>query len=160
MTTLRGQSGISLIELIICIVILSVAVTGVMSAITYANLYSGNPLRREQAVVLAQSEMEEILARDFYDPDVPNVSCPPNDGLLDNICDFNGYTETPTSPRLTGYTIAVSVADSDDLGSGTTKIAGSATNAVLRIDVTVNYDAGEAVTLSAYRTGYRGRRQW
>ena len=146
------QAGFSLIELIICIVILSIALTGVMSAITYANLYSGDPVRRQQAITLAQAKMEEILLRDFYDPDVPGTSCPPNDGFLDNVCDFNGYTETPPAP-LDNYTITVSVVDSDDLGTGGTQITG-ASNAVLRIDVTVTYDTGETVTLSAYRTGY------
>ena len=148
----RAQSGFSLIELIICIVILSIALTGVMSAITYANLYSGDPLRRQQAVTLAQAKMEEILVRNFYDSDVPNVSCPPNDGFLDNICDFNGYTETPAAP-LDGYTMTVSVVDTDNLGTGATQILGS-NNDVLRVDVTVTYDAGETVTLSAYRTSY------
>lgn len=148
----RNQTGFSLIELIICIVILSIALTGVMSAITYANLYSGDPVRRQQAVTLAQAKIEEILLRDFYDPDVPGTACPPNDGYLDNVCDYNGYTETPPSP-LDGYTITVSVVDSDDLGSGATQIAGTS-NAVLRIDVTVTYDPGETVTLSAYRTAY------
>ena len=47
----------------------------------------------------------------------------------------------------------MSVVDSDDLGTGGTQITG-ASNAVLRIDVTVTYDTGETVTLSAYRTGY------
>ena len=147
-----GQSGFSLIELIICIVILSIALTGVMSAITYANLYSGDPVRRQQAVTLAQAKMEEVLLRNFYDSDVPGTACPPNDGFLDNVCDYNGYTETPSAP-LNGYTITVSVVDTDDLGAGATQITG-ASNAVLRVDVTVTYDPGETVTLSAYRTSY------
>ena len=146
------QSGFSLIELIICIVILSIALTGIMSAITYANLYSGDPVRRQQAVTLAQAKMQEILLRDFYDSDVPGTACPPNDGFLDNVCDYNGYTETPGAP-LSGYTITVSVVDTDNLGAGATQITG-ASNAVLRVDVTVSYDPGETVTLSAYRTSY------
>ncbi len=147
-----GQSGFSLVEMVICIVILSIALTGVLSAITYANLYSGDPVRRQQAVTLAQAKMEEILLRDFYDPDVPGVACPPNDGYLDNVCDYNGYTDTPAAP-LNGYTITVRVVDTDNLGAGSTQILGS-NNDVLRVDVTVTYDTDQAVTLSAYRASY------
>jgi MSHA pilin protein MshD len=147
-----GQEGFSLIELIICIVVMSIALTGIMSAITYANLYSGDPVIRQQAVTLAQAKMEEVLLRDFYDADDPGVSCPPNDGFLDNVCDYNGDVETPPAP-LDHYTISVSVVDTDNLGTGANQILGS-NNDVLRIDVTVTHDSGETVTLSAYRTSY------
>ena len=147
-----SQSGFSLIELVICIVILSIALTGVLSTITYANLYSADPVRRQQAETLAQAKMAEILLRDFYDPDVPGIACPPNDGYLDNVCDYNGYTETPAAP-LDGYTITVSVVDTDNLGAGSTRILGS-NNDVLRVDVAVTYDTNETVTLSAYRASY------
>lgn len=147
-------AGFSLVEMIICIVVISIALTGVMSAIIYANRNSADPLIRQQAITLAQGMMEEVMLRNFLQSGSTS-SCPPSDGQYDNICDYNGYTETPPAP-LDHYTVAVRVVPTDDLGvagSPQLDILGSA-NDVLRIDVTVTHDSGASVTLSAYRTNY------
>lgn len=149
------QGGLSLVELVIAIVVLSIALTGIMSVISYANRYSADPAIRQQAIALAQSKMDEILLREFKQPGNPS-SCPPNDGNYDNVCDYNGQVETPAAP-LNHYTISVSVVDTDNLGpaggSPPLQMQG-ANNHVLRVDVTVTHDSGERVTLSAYRTYY------
>lgn len=150
----RGAAGFSLVELVICIVVISIALTGVMSVIIYANRNSADPLVRQQAITLAQGMMEEVLLRTFLQAG-STASCPPADGNYDNICDYNGYVETPPAP-LDHYTVAVSVVDTDDLGvagDAQRDILGSADD-VLRIDVTVTHDSGASVTLSAYRTNY------
>lgn len=66
----RYQSGISLIELIIFIVILSVALTGITLIYINATRYSADPMMRIRSIELAQSTLEEILLK-AYDDNTP-----------------------------------------------------------------------------------------
>ncbi|MFK5915315.1 MAG: prepilin-type N-terminal cleavage/methylation domain-containing protein [Woeseiaceae bacterium] len=65
-----NQKGISLIELVIFIVILSVALTGITLIYINTTRYSADPLVRIRTVELAQSTLEEILLR-AYDESTP-----------------------------------------------------------------------------------------
>jgi MSHA pilin protein MshD len=76
------QRGVTLIELIVFIVIVSVAVVGVLQALRMSSANSADPLRRKQALMIAESLLEEVqLAKFTYcdptsdnadDPDVDN----------------------------------------------------------------------------------------
>lgn len=71
----RRQAGLTMIELIIFIVIISVAVAGVLSVLTYTTSRSADPLQRKQAILIAEGLLEEVsLARMTFCPaDDPNV---------------------------------------------------------------------------------------
>lgn len=62
--------GISLIELIIFILVMAIAFTGVMSVFVTTQSYSADPMIKIKTVELAQSLMEEILLR-AYDENTP-----------------------------------------------------------------------------------------
>ena len=64
------QRGVTLIELILFIVIVSVAVTGVLGALRLTTGASADPLRRKQALMIAEGLLEEVqLAKfTFCDP--------------------------------------------------------------------------------------------
>lgn len=64
------QKGISLIELVIFIVILSVALTGITLIYINATRYSADPMVRIRSIELAQSTLEEILLK-AYDNNTP-----------------------------------------------------------------------------------------
>lgn len=64
------QKGISLIELVIFIVILSVALTGITLIYINTTRYSADPMIRIRSVELAQSTLEEILLK-AYDNNTP-----------------------------------------------------------------------------------------
>ena len=64
------QSGISLIELVIFIVIISVALTGITLIYINATRYSADPMMRIRSIELAQSTLEEILLK-AYDNNTP-----------------------------------------------------------------------------------------
>lgn len=64
------QIGISLIELIIFIMIISIALTGITLIYINTARYSADPLIRIRAVELAQSTLEEILLK-AYDESTP-----------------------------------------------------------------------------------------
>ena len=64
------QKGISLIELVIFIVILSVALTGITLIYINTTRYSADPVVRIRSIELAQSTLEEILLK-AYDHNTP-----------------------------------------------------------------------------------------
>lgn len=74
-TSRLRQSGLSLIELIVFIVIIGVAVTGVVTTLAYTTGRSADPLQRKQAMLIAESLLEEVSLghMTFCHPDHPNA---------------------------------------------------------------------------------------
>ena len=72
----RTARGFSFIELIIFIVIISIAVAGILMVMNYTTAHSADAQLRKQALAIAESLLEEIeLARFTYcqpaDPQLP-----------------------------------------------------------------------------------------
>jgi MSHA pilin protein MshD len=61
----RRQTGISFIELVMFIVIVSVGVAGVLSVMNMTTRHSADPLVRKQALAIAESLLEEIELQPF-----------------------------------------------------------------------------------------------
>ena len=59
------QGGVTLVELLMFIVIVSVALVGVLQVLRYSAAHSADPLRRKQALMLAESLMEEVQMAKF-----------------------------------------------------------------------------------------------
>jgi MSHA pilin protein MshD len=75
MSTADRQSGVSLVETILFMVIVSVAVIGVTSVFMTTTRSSADPLVRKQALAIAESLLEEVRLMPFTwcDPDDANV---------------------------------------------------------------------------------------
>lgn len=70
------QRGLSLVELIVFIVIVSIAVLGILQVFSVGSRYSADPVARKQALLIAESLMEEVqLAKFTY--------CDPSDNGAD-----------------------------------------------------------------------------
>lgn len=176
----RRARGVTLVELILLIVIVGVALAGIAGVMNIAVKQSADPLRRKQALMIAEGLLEEVeLARFTYcTPGSANAdtatsvsACASPEGFgpeagdsrpYDNVNDYgnnanafnyNGkLSDAANNPmNLDGYTASVSVVPEalGDIAGGTT-----ADPDVLRITVTVNYDATHSVTLDGYRTRY------
>lgn len=151
-----ASRGVSLVEVILFIVIVSVALTGVLGVMNLTTQRSADPLIRKQAIAAAESLLEEILLQNFSPTGVATTPTPANRaaGNFNDVSDYNGYTSTgiyPVDsatpiPGLTGYNVSVSV-------SGSALDAIPAAEAKL-IAVTVTGPDGVSVTLSGYRTNY------
>ena len=78
MYTLHNQRGISLIELIMFIVIVSVALAGILLVMNVTTKSSADPLIHKQALAIAESLLEEVELMPFTycDPDDPNAANP------------------------------------------------------------------------------------
>lgn len=70
------QRGVSLIELIIFIVIVSTAVIGILAVMNLTSAHSADPLIRKQALAIAESLLEEVelMPFTFCDPDDVNAA--------------------------------------------------------------------------------------
>jgi MSHA pilin protein MshD len=94
------QSGVTLIELIVFIVIVSVAITGVLKALQVANRDSVDPLIRKQAMSIAESLLQEIEQQPFTfcDPDDANVGSATSNAACMTSQDKGGAALTAPSP--------------------------------------------------------------
>jgi len=65
MSTKSRQTGVSLIELVLFIVIVGVAVAGILMVMNNVTAHSADPMLRKQAIAVADSLMEEIALHPF-----------------------------------------------------------------------------------------------
>jgi len=72
----RRPRGATLIELIMFIVVVGAAVTGVLGAINYATRASVDPMIQKQALAIAEAVLEEaqLMPFTYCDPDDPNAA--------------------------------------------------------------------------------------
>jgi MSHA pilin protein MshD len=153
------QTGLSLIELIVFIVIVSVALAGVLSVFDLSASRSADPLVRKQALAVAEAMLEEVLSKDFanpaggFTPATPGNPTQAERPSFDDVTDYNmaaGWSWTVRSladvatdiPGLGPYTVTVAVAPLV-LGG----VAGQ------QVSVTVTGPT-EPVTLNGFRADY------
>lgn len=150
----RRESGMTLIELVIAIVIISVGLAGVLTVYSTTVKQSADPMIRKQMISIAEEMLAEVTtqsyealtntapaacARDFY-----------NDSL-----DYNGYNSAsclPGGPRiydrgglpvanLDGYGVTVAVTAETWQSTSAQKVV-----------VTVSSPQNESIALTTWRT--------
>jgi MSHA pilin protein MshD len=98
---------------------------------------------RKQAMALADSILEEILQKEFLDPD--GTSGETTRATMDDVADYNGKDKdlfTPLPTPLDSYTVTIGVTDTT-LGAVNAK----------RVVVTVA-GGNNTIALTGYRTAY------
>lgn len=92
---LRGfKRGFTLVELVVFIAIVSVAVAGVVGALSFINRTSANPLVQRQAMAIAEALLQEIQQANF-------TYCDPNDANASTATSYAGCAST-SQQSLTG----------------------------------------------------------
>ncbi len=139
----RYARGFTLIEVIIFIVVVGAGLAGILSVSTTVVKSSADPMVRKQAAALADSILEEILQKEYQDPD--GTSGETTRDTMDDVDDYNGKTQAlfadwPAS--LSSYTVTIAVSVTT-LGTIPAK----------RVTVTVS-GGGNSVALVGYRTNY------
>lgn len=150
MSTTDHQRGLTLIELILFIVIVAAAVAGVLAVFNQVVQSSADPLARKQAIVVAESLLEEILAVPYTCPDSSCTAVTTaNRTATHQLADYHGFAMTGIAaldgsliPQLSGY--AASILVTDEVLNG---------RSGKRIAVTVSR-GGESVTLDGWRGQY------
>ncbi|MFZ6750725.1 type IV pilus modification PilV family protein [Undibacterium sp. Ren11W] len=178
----RQQQGISLVELIMFIVIVSLGIVGILSVMNVTTKASADPMLRKQALSIAESLLEEIQlqAFTFCDPadanastslsqagcastaqaptlgPKPNTESRYNEPRFNNVGDYHGFTMTGIkdlqNTAVTG--LGGYTATVNMLSDGAS--FGLAADEVLQINVTVT-TGSTSVLLSAYRFRYAPR---
>ena len=148
----RRQRGVTLVELIVAITIVSIAATTILGTMATVASRSADAMIQQQAIAIGQAYLDEILQRWVVDPN----GTPPNTGRSswDLVDQYNGLTDVGARDQfnnaiaaLSAYTVNVSVVS-------TSALPGIASSAARRIDVTVTRTPNVTVTLSGYRTSY------
>jgi len=148
----RRHQGFTLIEVIIFIVVVSVGLAGILSVMNTVVKSSADPMVRKQAMAIADSIMEEILQKEYADPD--GTGGETLRSTMDDVSDYHNTTQAlfnSASPggwptALDGYIVSTAVA------SDTTVVG---TGALPAKKVTVIVSKGsESITLTGYRGNY------
>jgi len=95
MLTLSRQAGATLIELIMFIVIISAAVTGIMKVMSLTNSHSADAMLRKQSLAIASSLLEEVEL-------MPFTFCDPNDVNAASAVSTAGCTAGLSQDVITG----------------------------------------------------------
>ena len=152
--SIKVQAGVSLIEAVLFIVVVSVALVVVLKAFEVANRGSADPVLRRQSLAIAQALLDEISDMNFSSSG--GFAGPYNvasRSQFDAVTDYNGFTLNGISdlsgtavPGLSGYSASVAV---------TAAAFGnvSASNGY-RISVSVTDPSGQTLTLDGYRANY------
>ncbi len=149
--SMRRQAGTTLIELVIAIVIVSIAISAVLMVMSMTVGYSADPMIRYQAVAIAEAYLEEISLKAFADPGGGDGEA--SRDLYDDADDYNGLVNVGARnqfdtalPGLGDYTVSVTVTQS--------ALPSIASIDNYLINVTVTHAADINFTLSAYRPNY------
>jgi MSHA pilin protein MshD len=149
------ERGFTLIELIIAIIVISIAVVALMAAFTIGVRGSADPLIEKQMLAIAEEMMEEILLKPYEITPNPATSFCGGSTARDyfnDVRDYNGYSTTngfvdtcdTLVPGLASYNVAVTVAPES---SGLTQMPDVPS---LQITVTVTHGS-DSVTLHGFR---------
>lgn len=142
------SKGFTLIELVIAMVVVSIALGGVLMVMNYTVQHSADPMLQHQAVAIAEGYLEEALLRSYADPDGSDAG--ETRSTFDDVDDYDGLNDAGAYDQdgnaiagLEGYTIDMAVADVSLNGV-----------AAKQVTVTVSHGSGINLSLSGYRTSY------
>ncbi len=152
----RKQAGVTLIELIISITVISVALVAILGAFSQSIAKSADPAIRAQAASIAMAYMEEVLLQPYADPagsDTGGCEEGNNRATYDDVNDYNCINDTTGAkdrnnnliPGLEGYNVQVSVRPSTLNGAAAQEIV---------VTTTYDGDANLNVSLTAFRVDY------
>jgi MSHA pilin protein MshD len=164
---LPAERGTTLVEVILFILIVSIAVTAVLNALSVAVRSSSDPLMQRQTLAIAESLIQEIdnqpyHQKDPYNPTGPDDAIGPETGEtragsplpFDNPNDYSGYSETgivaPDGTSVTGlgaYSASV-IATQQAMGNV------PASDGLLVV-VTATGPDGQAITVTTFRARYQ-----
>lgn len=142
--------GVTLVELVVTIVVITAAVAAVLGIVSATAARSADNLVQTQAVVVAESYLDEIVAKPFG-TDACAPTCTRTQ--MNKVGDYNGLADAGAHDQ-TGAPVT---------GLGTYGVQVSVTNSALStvpaaqselITVTATPPNGAAVVLSGYRTFY------
>ncbi len=153
---LSSERGTSLIELVMFIVIVSVALAGILLVMNTTTKNSADPLIRKQAVAAAESLLEEIELQDFISASgVTNTVTQANRAAEYHIVsNYNAFATTGIFPVSGVAPIAGLENYNANVAITNPGLGGIAPASTVLITVTVTDPQGNDIQISGYRTAY------
>jgi len=141
------QAGVTLIELIISIIVISIALSGILVVMNLTVSRSADPMIYHQSLAIAESYLEEILLQAYADPDTSGET---DRALFDDVDDYHGLNDIGVRNQLgtvvstlTNYTVTVTVTPR------------TLTNSISAKQITVNVaNSGFNLNLVGYKASY------
>ncbi len=140
MCSLRCR-GISLVELVVFIAIISTALAGILGVMSFTTRASADPLAQKQALAIAEAYLEEALA-------MPFTYCDPDD--LNAATAQSTAAVNPADPTRCATTLEGIGAEGETRGSATTPYDNVNDYASLPAGVPANVDGTPIGGLEAY----------
>lgn len=160
----RDQRGLTLIELIIFIVIVSVGLVGILLVINTVVKSSADPMVRKQSIAMADAVLEEVLMKAYqnpatggYDTTIPANCATPDRLLFDDVSDYACFDGSTTAKRILGsQMIASATGPLPDTFWARVEVSAATVSGVSmrRVTVTVTDPSGATYALSGYRGNY------
>lgn len=169
----RWQHGLTLIELVMFIVIVSAGIAGILAVLNLTAQKSADPVAPKQALSIADALLEEVQLAPFTycDPDDANaataadaVDCatqPEGSGPeagdvrpFDNVSDYNGLTMAGITELANGTPVAGLEAYSAAIAVTAAPLGSVPAADAVRITVTVTGPGNTQVVLEGFRTRY------
>lgn len=140
------QTGTTLVELVLSMLIVSIALVGIFSVINLTVSHSADPVVQHQAIAIAESYLEEILLQAY------SGGASSDRANFDDVDDYNGLTDIGAHdqqgnaiPGLTQYTVGVSV-------SAPTVLTGGVN--AKQVTITVSGPGVSGLSLVGYKANY------
>ncbi len=140
--------GVTLVELIISMLIISISLAGILSVMNFTTGRSADPMIQHQAIAIAEAYMEEILLQGYKNPDGGYTGS--DRSRFDDVDDYKSLPDTVVRDQggldIPGYEVTVTV-------QGPPTITLNEIEAK-KITVTVTHSAIGDISLVGYRTEY------
>ena len=152
---LRKSVGFTLIEVIVTIVVLSIAATAIMSMFTNTIRTSADPMIQQQALSVAEAYMEEIQQKPFNDPG--GGSGETARAAFDDVSDYGTLINATIDDQngvaisdLSDYSVTVTITSVTDVN----ELNGIISPDALRIRISIDHSVLDPIVLHGYRTNY------
>ena len=162
------QRGMTLIELVMFIVIVSVGILGILSVMNVTVKSSADPIVRKQALAMADAILDEVLAKEFSNPaggytETAPTTCA-NRALYDDVDDYRCFDGSTDSKKIHGDSSLGPIPIAALAGYRATVTVDATASAVIgaipagqieKVTVSVTSSgSGETIQLSGYRANY------
>jgi len=139
------QLGVTLVELILSMVIISIALTGVLTVMNLTVRHSADPIVNHQAIAIAESYLEEVLLQTYASGGYSGS----DRAQFDDVDDYGGLSDAGVKDNqgnaiaaLANYNVSIAVSDTSIDGVAAKKATVSVTG------------VGTTISLVGYRANY------
>lgn len=140
------QAGVTIIELVLSMVIISIALVGILSVMNLTVAHSADPVVHQQAVAIAESYLEEITLQAY------SGGASSGRANFDDVDDYNGLSDSGVHdqqgnavPGLSSYNVSVAVSAPMSLSGGVN---------AKRISVSISGPGITGLSLVSYKMQY------